>query len=224
MRSRAEIQSICNGKLPPITMQGLERPTKKQPGQEQRETMQRTMKKNNGNADRSAITAEVVNCQGQGGRSLSVGRHRYRWYFAEWLRSGRSANAGFFCRHARTCEAQAGIHIFAAAPAKTWGWGPPSLAPQGTGAAKNSPRSERHFSSKSDHRQEQKANIHVIRARSASRGRMAPIADVIDLGRATAAGASGYASSMGARTLHRIRPTRRRRAGRQARGSSAIKT
>src|ERR1700693_166807 len=81
--------------------------------------------KNNGNADRSARPAEVVNCQGQGGRSLSVGRHRYRWYFAEWLRSGRSANAGLFCRHARTCEAQAGIHIFAAAPAKTWGWGPP---------------------------------------------------------------------------------------------------
>jgi hypothetical protein len=45
MRSRAEIQSICNGKLPPITMQGLERPTKKPPGQEQWETMQRTMKK-----------------------------------------------------------------------------------------------------------------------------------------------------------------------------------
>ena len=41
----AKIQSIYNGNLPPITMQRLERETKKPPAQEQWETMKRTMRK-----------------------------------------------------------------------------------------------------------------------------------------------------------------------------------
>jgi hypothetical protein len=67
----AKIQSICNGKSTPITMQGLARAREKRPAQEQWETMRKTMGINGKTMRRTMRrTMETVKTRGRDGGRL----------------------------------------------------------------------------------------------------------------------------------------------------------
>jgi hypothetical protein len=152
----AKIQSICNGKLPPIAMQRLERARKKPPAREQWETMKRTMRKTmENNADWNGYLAEVVTA----GTKEADCRRRAVIDIARISPNGFVLHSGQFglpsLRHARGAGRRRDLL--------------PRELSAGTGmadAGKNSPCPDRHFSIKRGRGQEHSMNIETAAALS----------------------------------------------------------